>query len=54
MQVHYNLLNGRRPDRSRAVLTTVPASAALDPLETTLLPAPERPRPAQKADGRAG
>ena len=24
MQVHYNLLNGRRPDRSRAVLTTVP------------------------------
>ncbi len=40
MQVHYNLLNGRRPDRSRAVLTTVPATAALDPLETTLLPAP--------------
>ena len=29
MQVHYNLLNGRRPDRSRAVLTTVPASAGL-------------------------
>ncbi len=23
MQVHYNLLNGRKPDRSRAVLTTV-------------------------------
>jgi hypothetical protein len=40
MQVHYNLLNGRRPDRSRAVLTTVPASAGLTPLETTLLPAP--------------
>ena len=40
MQVHYNLLNGRRPDRSRAVLTTVPASAGLEPLETTLLPAP--------------
>jgi hypothetical protein len=40
MQVHYNLLHGRRPDRSRAVLTTVPASAGLKPLETTLLPAP--------------
>ena len=40
MQVHFNLLNGRGPDRSRAVLTTVPASTALDPLETTLLPAP--------------
>jgi hypothetical protein len=40
MQVHYNLLNGRSPDRSRAVLTTVPASAGLKPLETTLLPAP--------------
>jgi hypothetical protein len=40
MQVHYNLLNGRRADRSRAVLTTVPASEGLTPLETTLLPAP--------------
>jgi hypothetical protein len=40
MQVHYNLLNGRRPDRSRAVLTTVPASAELQALETMLLPAP--------------
>ena len=40
MQVHYNLLNGRRPDRSQAVLTTVPASTGLRPLETTLLPAP--------------
>jgi hypothetical protein len=40
MQVHYNLLNGRRPDRSRAVLTTVPGTAALTPLSTLLLPAP--------------
>jgi hypothetical protein len=40
MQVHYNLLNGARADRSRAVLTTAPAGARLAPLETTLLPAP--------------
>jgi len=40
MQVHYNLLQGRRPDRSRAVLTTVPASADLAPVQTMLLPAP--------------
>ena len=40
MQVHYNLLNGRRSDRSRAVLTTVPAAKALTPVETMLLPAP--------------
>ena len=40
MQVHYNLLNGRRSDRSRAVLTTVPATTRLTPVETMLLPAP--------------
>ena len=40
MQVHYNLLNGRGPDRSRAVLTVAPASAGLKPLETMLLPGP--------------
>jgi mono/diheme cytochrome c family protein len=40
MQVHYNLLNGTRPDRSRAVLATVPASHGLEPLQTVLLPAP--------------
>jgi hypothetical protein len=40
MQVHYNLLNGRAPDRSRALLTVTPAAAALKPLETMLLPAP--------------
>jgi hypothetical protein len=47
MQVHYNLANGARPDRSRAVLTTVPAGAGLTPVETVLLPAPvELPCPA--------
>ena len=40
MQVHYNLLNGSRPDRSRAVLTTVPGDRKLKPVETVLLPAP--------------
>jgi mono/diheme cytochrome c family protein len=40
MQVHYNLLNGRRTDRSRAVLTTVPATRKLTPVATVLLPAP--------------
>ena len=40
MQVHYNLLNGSTPDRSRAVLTVAPASAKLTPMQTMLLPAP--------------
>jgi Copper type II ascorbate-dependent monooxygenase, C-terminal domain/Copper type II ascorbate-dependent monooxygenase, N-terminal domain len=40
MQVHYNLLNGRKADRSKALLTTVPASASLRPVETSLYPAP--------------
>jgi Copper type II ascorbate-dependent monooxygenase, C-terminal domain len=40
MQVHYNLSNGKRPDRSRAVLTTVPAARRLTPVQTLLLPAP--------------
>ena len=40
MQVHYNLLNGRAADRSRAVLTLAPATAGLKPLQTMLLPAP--------------
>jgi hypothetical protein len=30
MQVHYNLLNGNAPDRSRALLTVAPASAGLE------------------------
>ena len=40
MQVHYNLLNGNAPDRSRALLTVAPASAGLEPLQTMLLPGP--------------
>ncbi|HSF61522.1 MAG TPA: hypothetical protein VLA69_07485 [Gaiellaceae bacterium] len=40
MQVHYNLLNGRAPDRSRALLTAAPASARLTPLRTVLMPGP--------------
>ena len=40
MQVHYNLLKGRAPDRSRALLTVAPASARLAPLQTMLLPGP--------------
>jgi Copper type II ascorbate-dependent monooxygenase, N-terminal domain/Copper type II ascorbate-dependent monooxygenase, C-terminal domain len=40
MQVHYNLLNGRAPDRSGAVLTVDSAPANLKPLQTMLLPGP--------------
>jgi hypothetical protein len=40
MQVHYNLLNGKAADRSRALLTVAPASAGLEPLQTMLLPGP--------------
>jgi hypothetical protein len=40
MQVHYNLLAGRAPDRSAAVLRVMPASASLTPLQTMLVPAP--------------
>ena len=40
MQVHYNLLNGRAPDRSRALLTVAPASAGLEPIRTMLMPGP--------------
>ncbi|HUG65024.1 MAG TPA: hypothetical protein VMK83_07385 [Gaiellaceae bacterium] len=40
MQVHYNLLNGNAPDRSRALLTVAPRSAGLEPLQTVLLPGP--------------
>ena len=40
MQVHYNLLNGRAPDRSQALLTVAPASSNLTPLQTMLLPGP--------------
>jgi hypothetical protein len=40
MQVHYNLLNGNAPDRSRALFTVARASAGLEPLQTMLLPGP--------------
>ena len=40
MQVHYNLLHGREPDRTAALLTLAPASADLEPAATMLLPAP--------------
>ncbi len=40
MQVHYNLLNGSKPDRSSAVLTTVPATTAPTPVQTMLVAAP--------------
>lgn len=40
MQVHYNLLNGKKPDRSRAVLTVTPPTPGLKSVETMLLPAP--------------
>jgi len=40
MQVHYNLLNGRQPDRSKAMLTLAPGAAALTKVETSLYPAP--------------
>jgi len=40
MQVHYNLLAGAAPDRSSARLRIADRSRDLEPLETTLLPAP--------------
>lgn len=40
MQVHYNLENGSRTDRSRAVLVTAPGDRAIEPVQTVLLPAP--------------
>lgn len=40
MQVHYNLLHGAKPDRSRAVLGISRGSSPLTPLKTMLLPAP--------------
>jgi hypothetical protein len=40
MQIHYNLLVGDSPVRSKLVLNTVPASTNLQPLHLDLLPAP--------------
>jgi mono/diheme cytochrome c family protein len=52
MQVHYNLLNGRAPDRSRAILTVAPSSAGLAPLRTMLLPGPVELACAREEQGR--
>jgi hypothetical protein len=51
MQVHYNLLNGRTPDRSRAVLTVAPWSTNLTPVQTVLVPAPVELACAKKEHG---
>ena len=51
MQVHYNLLNGRAPDRSRALLTVAPATG-LTPLQTVLLPGPVELACAKGEQGR--
>ncbi|HVC71229.1 MAG TPA: hypothetical protein VNC61_13315 [Acidimicrobiales bacterium] len=40
MQIHYNLLRGDEPVRSKLVLNTVPASTRLKRLSLDLLPAP--------------
>jgi mono/diheme cytochrome c family protein len=52
MQVHYNLLNGRAPDRSRALLTVASASTGLTPLQTVLLPGPVELACAKGEQGR--
>ena len=52
MQVHYNLLNGNAPDRSRALLTVAPASAGLEPLQTMLLPGPVELACAKRESGK--
>jgi hypothetical protein len=52
MQVHYNLLNGRATDRSRALLTLAPASAGLSSVQTMLLPAPVELACAKGEQGR--
>jgi len=51
MQVHYNLLNGRTPDRSRSVLTVAPGSTKLTPVQTMLVPAPVELACAKKEHG---
>jgi hypothetical protein len=53
MQVHYNLLAGREPDRSAAELRLMPASKQITPLITQLMPAPvELPCRPEHADGK--
>ena len=54
MQVHYNLLNGSRPDRSRAVLTTVPGDRRADAgRRRRSSPRPSSSRAARARAGRA-
>ena len=53
MQVHYNLLAGREPDRSAAEVRLMPASSKITPLITQLMPAPvELPCRPEHADGK--
>jgi hypothetical protein len=40
MQIHYNLLRGDKPVRSKLTLNMVPGSTPLKPLTLTLMPAP--------------
>lgn len=50
MQIHYNLLNGAKPDRSRVELKLQPATAKLASVKTLLLAAPvELPCPVDMA-----
>ncbi len=52
MQVHYNLLAGKKPDRSSAELRLAPVSDKIRALETRLLPAPvELPCRPEHAEG---
>jgi hypothetical protein len=53
MQVHYNLLAGKPPDRSAAELRLAPASNKIQPLVTQLFPAPvELPCRPEHSDGK--
>ncbi len=53
MQVHYNLLAGKSPDRSAAELRVTPASNDITPLQTQLFPAPvEMPCRVEHSDGK--
>ena len=53
MQVHYNLLAGKEPDRSAAELRVAPATDKITPLQTQLLPAPvELPCRPEHDDGK--
>ncbi len=53
MQVHYNLLAGKKPDRSAAELRLAPDSDKITPLVTQLFPAPvELPCRPEHKDGK--